>query len=97
MALAAIRINLYSHSACSLCIPVKYVASRVASRHGIPFSVVDITKDETLNELYQYRIPVVTLEGEGDYSVLFEPTRDKNCIDEEEFTHVLRAKLNRRK
>jgi glutaredoxin len=69
---------LYSRPGCHLCDDARAVIERV----GVPFTEIDIERDDALHAAYLERIPVVALDGVQ----LFE-----HFVDEA----VLRGRLDR--
>jgi glutaredoxin len=53
------RLVLYSRPGCHLCDDARAVIERV----GVPFTEIDIERDDALHAAYLERIPVVTLDG----------------------------------
>ncbi|KAF2211469.1 hypothetical protein CERZMDRAFT_43334 [Cercospora zeae-maydis SCOH1-5] len=57
----SLRLTLFTHDRCSLCVDAKGVMSRVWDRRHFEYREVDILADENArwNELYVHDIPVV--------------------------------------
>jgi glutaredoxin len=57
-------VTLYTKADCHLCDSAREVIENLRSEFEFQLEQVDITCDESLNDLYRERIPVVAVEGE---------------------------------
>jgi hypothetical protein len=78
-----IDVTLYSRPGCHLCDDMKALVNRVARSIPLTLSVIDISTDPRLEDVYGQEIPVLVVDGRK---------AAKYRISESELTRVLNAR-----
>ncbi len=60
---AANKITLYSRPNCCLCDDAEAVIRKVIPRYNVTFEIVDVSKDEALEQAFGPMVPVVAIDG----------------------------------
>jgi glutaredoxin len=70
------QVTLYTKAGCHLCEQAREMLDEIAEQVEFDLTEIDIRRDETIFEMYRYRIPVVIIdtttvaEGRIEYSDL---------------------------
>jgi hypothetical protein len=89
-----LRLTLFTHAQCSLCIPFKDVLAKVWAKRAFEYVEVDIKAkgNEKWKGLYEFDIPVLHVErddGEGKGEISAKARKLKHRVTEGEVVGVM--------